>query len=112
LTSRTILRKASMNSLRFGTGISSPFGVFCVGSGATAPPSLSQSSCSGSCCLPLIHGEVSAPRLPQFRTEDRRFLRSTVRVCASCASERAVLSGQDPAVPLASYSDAVSGLSG
>lgn len=38
-----ILRKASMSSLRFGTGISKPFGVVCF----------------GSCSLPAIHGEVT-----------------------------------------------------
>ena len=44
----TILRNASMRSLRFGTGISNPFGVVCVGS-----------SFAGSCALSAIHGEVT-----------------------------------------------------
>ena len=39
-----ILRKASISSLRFGTGISKPFGVVCF----------------GSCDFSLTHDEVSA----------------------------------------------------
>jgi hypothetical protein len=44
LTGLMTLRKASMRSLRFGTGISNPFEVFCF----------------GSCGLSVTHGEVSA----------------------------------------------------
>lgn len=49
LTGCTIFRKASMRSLRLGTGISWPLRVFCVGAG-----------CSGCCTLSSIRGEVSA----------------------------------------------------
>lgn len=49
----TILRNASKRSLRFGTGISKPFGVVCVGS-----------SLAGCCGLSVIRGEVSAHGRP------------------------------------------------
>jgi hypothetical protein len=45
----TILRNASMRSLRFGTGISKPFCVVCVGSPV-----------AGCCALSPIHGEVTS----------------------------------------------------
>lgn len=47
-----------MISSRVGTGISNPFGVVCVGSGAVVPPSSSQSVCCSSCFLSVTHGRL------------------------------------------------------
>jgi hypothetical protein len=63
LTGWTIFLNAAKIDSRVGTGISKPLGVFCFGSGVIAPPSLSQSPCSPSCGLSLIHGEVTVARL-------------------------------------------------